>query len=140
MRWLLFNNEQNSISKQCVNLLQVAGQTVLYNPHQSKSSLQEIKDKINNEKPDRIIIIIDEKNSSKLFQNISDHLLIPLYVAQATMNLYTPPIPVLILTSTTDDRDLNIIQNATDQLINIYPHILKYKKSLLFQIKFFFHF
>ncbi len=127
MRWLLLSHELNSISKQCINLLQVAGQTVLYNPHQGKLSLQEIKDKIINEKPDRIIVIIDTENSSKLFQNLSDHILIPLYVAQATtINSYSH-IPVLVLTNKTDDEDLNILQNATDQLINIYPNILNAK-------------
>jgi len=139
MRWLLLSHELNSITKQCEDLLQVAGQTVLYNEHQGKSSIQEIKDKINNEKPDRIIVIIDEKNSSKLHQNLSDHLLIPLYVAQATTNSYTP-IPVLILISTTDDQDLNIIQNATDQLINIYPHVLKYRKTNSLILKYIFIF
>jgi len=132
MRWLLLSHELNSISKQCVNLLQVAGQTVLCHTHQGKLSLQNIKDKITNEKPDRIIVIIDEENSLKLYQNISDHILIPLYVAQATCNSYSP-IPVLVLTSTTNDNELNILQNATDQLINIYPHILNAK--LLIPIK-----
>lgn len=127
MRWLLLCHEVNSIPKQCGDLLQVAGQTVLFSPHQGKLSIQEIKDKITNEKPDRIIVIIDEKNSSKLAQNLTGHLLIPLYVAQSTINSYSPT-PILVLTSTTDNQDLNIIQNATDQLINIYPHVLKYEK------------
>jgi hypothetical protein len=124
MRWLLLSHELNSISNQCIDLLQVAGQTVLFNSHQGQLSQQDLKDKINNDKPDRIIVIIDEKNSPKLVHNITDHLLIPLYVAQATIHSFSP-IPVLILTSTTNDKDLNIIQNATDQLIHIYPHILK---------------
>jgi hypothetical protein len=125
MRWLLLSHELNSISKQCVDSLQVAGQTVLLSQHQGQLSLQEIKEKINNEKPDRIIVIIDNKKSSKFVENMTDHLLIPIYVAQATINCYAP-IPILILTSVTDDDDLNTIQNATDQLINIYPHIIKY--------------
>jgi len=61
-------------------------------------------------------------NSSKLFQNISDHLLIP----------------VLIITNTTDNKNLNIIQNAKDQFINIYAHILyfKIKESYIHHISF----
>ena len=124
MRWLLLTHELNSISKQCIDLLQVAGQTVLCNEHQGKSSVQEIKDRINNEKPDRILVIIDEKNSSKLVNDLTAHLLIPLFVAQATIHPYSP-IPVLILTTTTDDKNLDLVQNATEQLINMYPHILK---------------
>jgi hypothetical protein len=124
MRWLLVIHELNSISKQCTELLQVAGQTVLFHQHQGQSSLEEIKEQINNEKPDRILIVIDENKSAKLVNHLSDHLLIPIYVAQATIHSYAP-IPILILTSSTDDKNLNIIQNATDQLINIYPHILK---------------
>jgi hypothetical protein len=124
MRWLLVTHELNSISKQCTDLLQVAGQTVLFHQHQGQSSVEEIKEQIANEKPDRILVIIDEKKSSKLANNLSDHLLIPLYVAQATIHSYAP-IPILILTITTDDKGLDIIQNATDQLINMYPHILK---------------
>jgi hypothetical protein len=125
MRWLLLTSEQNSISQQCGDLLELAGQTVLYNHHHGKSSVQEIKDKITNEKPDRIIIIINENTSSILVQAIGNHLLIPLYVVQATTNSYSP-IPILLLTCTTDDNNLNLIQNATDQLINIYSNIVKY--------------
>ncbi|CAF1184177.1 unnamed protein product [Rotaria sp. Silwood1] len=108
------------------NNIEVAGQIVLYNYHHGKPSIQEIKEKINNDKPDRIIIIINEKNSSKLIDTINDHLLIPLYVAQATTTSYSP-IPVLLLTCISNDNNLNIIQNATDQLINIYSHIVNAK-------------
>jgi ABC-type uncharacterized transport system substrate-binding protein len=125
MRWLLLNHELNSISQQCGDLLQAVGQIVVYNHHHGKSSAEEIKDQIKNEKPDRIIVIINKNRSQKLVKQISDHLLIPLYVAQATINAYSP-IPVLILTCTTDDENLNVIHNATDQLVNIYPHIVKY--------------
>jgi Trk K+ transport system NAD-binding subunit len=128
MRWLLVNHELNSISKQCADLLQAAGQTVIYHHHNGKSTAPEIIDKIKNEKPDRIIVIIDEKRTSGILANkICDHLLIPLYVAQATTNVYSP-IPVLILTSVIDDESLNTIQNATEQLINIYPHIVQYEE------------
>ncbi|CAF1101936.1 unnamed protein product [Adineta steineri] len=123
MRWLLLLSELNPIAKQCGDLLEVAGQTVIYNYHQGKSSVQDIKDKFTNEKPDRIIVIINDTNSSILVNTISDHLLIPLYVAQATINSYSP-IPVLVLTCTTNDNNLNIIQNATDQLLNIHPNIV----------------
>ncbi|CAF3091423.1 unnamed protein product [Rotaria sp. Silwood2] len=126
MRWLLVSHDENSISKQCGDILEVAGQIVLYNYHHGKSSIQEIKDKINNDKPDRIIVIINEKNSSRLINTINDHLLIPLYVAQTTTNSYSP-IPVLLLTCTTNDNSLIIIQNATDQLVNIYSHIVNAK-------------
>ncbi|CAF3739178.1 unnamed protein product [Rotaria sp. Silwood1] len=126
MRWLLVSHDENSILKQCGDILEVAGQIVLYNCHHGKPSIQEIKEKINNDKPDRIIIIINEKNSSKLIDTINDHLLIPLYVAQATTTSYSP-IPVLLLTCISNDNNLNIIQNATDQLINIYSHIVNAK-------------
>jgi hypothetical protein len=50
------------------------------------------------------------------------------------MNAFSP-IPVLLLTCTTENKtaDLlsptDIIQNATNQLINVYPHILRYVES-----------
>ncbi|CAF5004411.1 unnamed protein product, partial [Rotaria socialis] len=81
MRWLLVSHDDNFISKQCGELLEVAGQIVIYNYHHGKSSIQQIKDKINNQKPDRIIVFINEKSSSILFNTINDHLLIPLYIA-----------------------------------------------------------
>jgi hypothetical protein len=125
MRWLLVTHELNSISKQCIDLLQVAGQNVSFYQHQGQSSIEKIAEKINNEKPDRILIVINENKSAKLVNHLSDHLLIPVYFAQATIHSYSP-IPILVLNSTTEDQNLNIIQNATDQLIDIYPHILKY--------------
>ncbi|CAF1049619.1 unnamed protein product [Rotaria sordida] len=126
MRWLLVSHDENSISKQCGDILELAGQIVLYNYHHGTSSIEEIKDIINNDKPDRIIVVINEKISSKLINTINDNLLLPLYVAQTTMNSYSP-IPILLLTCTTNDNNLNIIQNATDQLVNIYPNIVNAK-------------
>ncbi|CAF4553978.1 unnamed protein product, partial [Rotaria socialis] len=67
MRWLLVSHDDNSISKQCGELLEVAGQIVICNYHHGKSSIQQIKDKINNQKPDRIIVFMNEKSSSVLF-------------------------------------------------------------------------
>ncbi len=124
MRWLLLSHELNAIAKQCADLLQVVGQTVLYHSHQGHLTIHEIKENIIQDKPERIVVIVDGKKSSKLVNNMMNHLLIPLYVAQATKNSFLS-IPILILTCVTDDEDLNIIQNATDQLIHIYPHILK---------------
>ena len=124
MRWLLFTDEQNSISKQCIDLLEVAGQTVLLHQHQGQTTIAQIKEKLVNEKPDRILLMIERQKSTKLAQDISHHLLIPIYVAQATTQSYTP-IPILVITTTNEDKNLNIIQNATDQLITIYPHIFQ---------------
>lgn len=124
MRWLLFTDEQNSISKQCIDLLEVAGQTVVLHQHHGRATIAEIKEKLINEKPDRIVLIIEGQNSTKLVQDISHHLLIPIYVAQATTQSYTP-IPILVITTVTEDKNLNIIQNATDQLITVYPHIFQ---------------
>ncbi|CAF4594955.1 unnamed protein product, partial [Rotaria socialis] len=123
MRWLLVSHDDNFISKQCGELLEVAGQIVIYNYHHGKSSIQQIKDKINNQKPDRIIVFINEKSSSILFNTINDHLLIPLYIAQTTMNSYSS-ISVLLFTYATNDNNLSVIQNATDQLVNMYSHIV----------------
>jgi hypothetical protein len=137
MRWLLFSYEQDTLVKQCNDLLQVVGQTVIHEYHHGKSSVQEIKEKINQHKPDRIIVIANEENLGTnrfLFKTLTDHLLIPVYVCQATMNAFSP-IPVLLLTCTTENKtaDLlsptDIIQNATNQLINVYPHILRYVES-----------
>ncbi|CAM4832728.1 unnamed protein product [Rotaria magnacalcarata] len=123
MRWLLVSHDDNSISKQCGELLEVAGQIVIYNYHHGKSSIQQIKDKIDTQKPDRIIVIINDKSSSILFNTMHDHLLIPLYIAQATMNSYSS-ISVLLFTCATSDTNLSVIQNATDQLVDMYSHIV----------------
>jgi hypothetical protein len=140
MRWLLLSHELNAVAKQCGDLLQVVGQTVIHDHHHGTSSSQEIKDKINKQKPDRIIVIINEKNlenNSPLVKTLSDYLLLPLYVGQATMNSYSH-IPILILTCTTEDNisnplsSINIVQNATDELLNVYPHILKYIQIFFF--------
>ena len=131
MRWLLLSCEEDFIVKQCGDLLEVAGQTVICDHYHGKSSIQEIKEKIDNERPDRIIIIVNHNASSALCQLINHTLVIPLYVVQATANSYSP-IPVLLLTCSTNDHDcLSIIQNATNQLINIYPNIVRHVKSIL---------
>ena len=126
MRWLLFSSEVNSIGKHCGDLLQVAGQTVLHEHSSPKkgTSLQQVKDKIINEKPDRIIVLVDEDRSTPLVQTLTEHLLLPLYVAQATSNSYSP-IPVLVISSTSDEPNLAIVQNATDQLMLFFSHLTK---------------
>jgi hypothetical protein len=151
MHWLIFSYEHNTIIKQCDDLLQVSGQIVTHNHHHGNSSLQEIKEKINKYKPDRIIVITNEQdiqeNNSPLAKTLTDQLLIPLYICQATTSPYNC-IPVLLLTFTSEKNlsnsisPINIVQNATNELINIYSHIIKYinreKKSQLFFVFFFF--
>jgi hypothetical protein len=138
MRWLIFSSEENAIVKQCNDLLQVAGQILTHNYHHGNCSLKEIKDQIKEQKPDRIIVIANEKDiddNSTLVKRLHDQLLIPLYVCQATINSYSS-IPVLLLTFTTEKilfdsiSSINIIQNATNQLINLYSHIIKYIQSI----------
>lgn len=126
MRWLLFCSEANSIGKHCGDLLQVAGQTVLAEHLSSKgTSLQCVKEKITNEKPDRILVIIDEERAtSQLVQTITEHLLLPVYVAQAT-NIAYSPIPVLVITTSSGNADLALVQNATEQLMLFYSHLTK---------------
>jgi len=127
MRWLIFTYEQNAIAKQCDDLLQVAGQIVVHDEHHGSRSSEEIKEKLNEHKPDRVIVISNEKileNSSSLDKTLTDQLLIPVYVCQATMNSYSS-IPVLLLTFTNEISSINLIQDATNQLIGIYSHILK---------------
>ena len=127
MRWLIFSSEQNAIVKQCDDLLQMAGQSVSHDEHYGNRSLQEIKEKITEHQPNRIIVVCNEhvmENNSPLDRTLTDQLLIPLYVCQATINSYSS-IPVLLLTFTNDISSTNIIQNATTELIRIYPHILK---------------
>jgi hypothetical protein len=133
MHWLIFSSEQNIIGKQCNDLLQVSGQIVTQDYHHGNCSSQEIKEKINKNKPDRIIVITNEKdfeNNSSLSKTLSDQLIIPLYICQATMNRYSS-IPVLLLTFTTEKNlsdsisSINMIQHATNELINVYSHIIK---------------
>lgn len=134
MHWLIFSFEQNTIVKQCNDLLQNTGQIVTHEHHHGNCSVEEIKEKIKNSKPDRIIVITNEKdiqeNKFSLSNTLTDQLLIPVYVSQATMNPYLS-IPVLLLTFTTENdlsdsiSSINIIQNATNDLINIYSHIIK---------------
>jgi hypothetical protein len=127
MRWLIFSYEHNAIVKQCDDLLQVAGQIVLHDEHHGRRSSEEIKEQINEHKPDRVIVISNEKmmeNNSSLDRILKDQLLIPFYVCQATMNSYSS-IPVLLITFTNDITTINMIQNATNQLIEIYSHIFK---------------
>ena len=133
MRWLLFSHQRNVVVKQCGDLLQAIGQTVLYEYHAGSSSSKKIKEKITEKKPDRIVVIINGENPvhpNSLDESLHELLLIPLYVAQATSHVYSP-IPILLLTSTTEEQSKDsistnhFVQNATDELINIYPHILK---------------
>lgn len=135
MHWLIFSFEEDSIVKQCNDLLQVSGQVVTHEHHYGKCSLEEIKEKIKKIQPDRIIVITNEKDiqenkSFSLSNTLNDQLLIPLYICQTTMNPYSS-IPVLLLTFTNEKNlfnsisSLNIIQNATNDLINIYSHIIK---------------
>jgi hypothetical protein len=135
MHWLIFSYEQNTIIKQCDDLLQVSGQIVTHNHHHGNSSLQKIKEKISKHKPDRVIVITNEQdiqeNNSPLAKTLTDQLLIPLYICQATTSPYKS-IPVLLLTFTSEKNlsnsisPINIVQNATNELINIYSHIIKY--------------
>ena len=134
MHWLIFSSEQNTIVKQCNDLLEVSGQIVIHDHHHEKSTSEEIKEKIQKYKPDRIIVITNDKtheNNFSLSNTLIDQLLIPLYVSQVTMNIHAS-IPVLILTFI-NEKDLsdsissiNIVQNATNELINIYSHVIKY--------------
>ncbi|CAF0936892.1 unnamed protein product [Adineta steineri] len=135
MRWLLFSYESDAIVKQIDDLLQVVGQTVIHEHHQGKSTIQEIQEKINHHKPNRIIVIVNEQNSENthsLTTTLTDHLLIPLFITQATINTF-PPVPVLLLTFTTENKltdpnsSINIVQNATDELIKLYSHIINVK-------------
>jgi hypothetical protein len=127
MRWLIFSCEQNALVKQCHDLLQVAGQVVLHDEHHGKRSSEEIQEKINQHKPDRVIVISNEKlieNNSPLDKTLKDQLVIPMYVCQATMNSYSS-IPVLLVTSTNEISTINVIQDATNQLIGIHSHVIK---------------
>ncbi|CAF2490543.1 unnamed protein product [Rotaria sp. Silwood2] len=135
MRWLLFSYELNAIVKQCDELLQVAGQAVMHDHHRGTLSLQDIKEKINKYKPDRIIVIDNQgnfENNHPLHKILNDHLLIPIYVGQATIHLQSP-IPVLLLTFTNDNNNIdsilsvNIVQNATNELINLYSNMIHAK-------------
>ena len=124
MRWLLLSDDLNVIGKQCEEILRVAGQTTLWEYHPANVSLQGTKDRLHHHRPDRVIVLVNESSSSKLVQTINDHLLIPLYIAQATSNPHSL-IPVLFLTCPTDEQNLGIIQDATDQLIHLYSHIVQ---------------
>ncbi|CAF1127716.1 unnamed protein product [Adineta ricciae] len=135
MRWLIFSYEQDSIVKQCDDILHVVGQTVVHEHHHGKSSIEDVKAKITRHQPNRIIVIVNDDKSEQdhsLLTTLNDHLLIPLYVAQATISTYSP-IPVLLLSFTTRNEPsesvspTDIVQNATDELINIYPHIINAK-------------
>lgn len=124
MRWLLFAPEHSLLAKQCENFLQVAGQSVVEPSASIVWSLQTVKDQINQEKPDRIIVIVNDTQAKTLVKTITDHLLLPLYVAQATNTVYSA-IPVLILGTNSDEQNLRIVQDATDQLIQMHPHVIK---------------
>ncbi|CAF1208560.1 unnamed protein product [Rotaria sordida] len=135
MRWLLFSYELNAIVKQCDDLLQIVGQVIIHNHHHGNLSLQNIKEKIKKHKPDRIIVIDNERNfenNCTLYEILTDHLLIPIYVGQATMHLHSS-IPILLLTFTTDINNtdsissINVVQNAKDELINLFSNVIHAK-------------
>jgi hypothetical protein len=137
MRWLLFSYELNAIVKQCDDLLQAVGQAVLHSHHHGSTTLQEIKEQIAKHKPDRIIVVTNEvtfENDCPLFKTLNDHLMIPIYVSQATLNAYSS-IRVLLLTfanandTSESISSSDIIQNANNELISIYPHVIKYVES-----------
>lgn len=121
MRWLIFSSEQTAIVKQCENLLHTAGQIVHHDEHHGRRSFEEINEKIQEYQPNRIIVICNEKvneNNSPLDQTLIDQLLIPFYICQSTIS-------ILLLTFTDEISSTGIIQDATNQLIESYPNVLK---------------
>lgn len=134
MRWLIFSFERTALVKQCSELLELAGQIVLHEQHYGKTSLNEIKEKLINDKPDRIIIIISNeqqtRTDSPLVQTLNNQLLIPVYICQVTANFYST-VPILLLTFTDENNQsdsfssVNIIQNAADELVQLYSPIIK---------------
>lgn len=127
MQWLIFSCEQTALVKQCDNVLRTAGQIVYHDEHHGKRSYEEIREKILQHQPDRIIVICNEnvnENHSPLNQTLNDQLLIPFYVCQVTMNSYLK-IPTLLLTFTNKLSSTPVIQDAANQLLDSYPLVLK---------------
>jgi hypothetical protein len=134
MHWLLIGYGRNLLSQWCTDILQSIGQTVVDDHQTMGRSLENIKEKIVQEKPDRIILLMNEENrsaeESQLVNKLNDRLLIPIYVCQATAHSFSP-IPILLLSYVNDDiladplSIRTIIQHATDELIRVYPHVLK---------------
>jgi len=134
MRWLIFSLEQTALVKQCSELLELAGQIVLHEQYYEKTSLNEIKEKLISDKPDRIIIIISNeqqtRTDSPLVETLNNQLLIPVYICQVTADFYST-VPVLLLTFTDENNQsdpfssVNIIQKATDELVQLYSPIIK---------------
>lgn len=124
MRWLVITDELNILSKPAVDLLQCAGQTILLHEFQNLTNKKQIEDLIQKDKPDRIILIVTNNSQTKLKTSIHDYLIIPISLAQITCQTYSN-IPFLILTIDNSNDDLNILQNALDQLVNMFSHILK---------------
>lgn len=124
MRWLVYTSSNDDISKKCFEILQLAGQRIIHQLISERTSLKLIGDQILREKPERILVIVNANHRSKLSENIEAHILLPLFVAQATSQLLSRT-PVLILSSFKDDPDTELLQKATDQLISIHPSIAK---------------
>lgn len=124
MRWLLFSPEDDLLAKQCESFLQIAGQTVLHRSSSKSSSLADVKDQVQQDKPDRIVVVIDHRQTGQLVQTITHQLLLPMYVVQATNASYAST-PVLILTVETDDPNQRYVQEATDRLALMFPHVIK---------------
>lgn len=121
MRWLIISSEQTTIVKQCDNLLHTAGQIVYHHQYHGRRSLEEIKEKIQDYQPNRIIVICHDKvneNHSPLDQTLTDQLLIPVYICQTTIS-------TLLLTFSEEISSIGIIQDATKQLIARCSHVFK---------------
>lgn len=124
MRWLIFTPDDDLLAKQCESFLQVAGQTVVQQSTSKSWSLQQIKDQIHHDKPDRIVIVVDQQKENPLVQTLTHQLLLPMFVVQAT-NLSFGSTPVLILNIVHDDENLRYINEATDQLTSMFSHVIK---------------
>ena len=127
MQWLIFSFEQNALVQQCDDLLRTAGQIVHHDEHHGNRSFEEIKEKLTEHQPNRIIIICNQnvdESHSPLDQTLTDQLLIPFYICQATINSYLK-IPILLLTFTNEISSTGIIQDAANQLIDSYPLVLR---------------
>ena len=124
MRWLLFSPENDLLAKQCESFLQIAGQTVVRRSNSQSPSLADVKDQVQQDKPDRIVVVIDHRSTGQLVQTITAQLLLPMFVVQATNVSYAPTL-VLILTVATNDPNLRYVQEATDQLALMFPHVIK---------------
>jgi hypothetical protein len=126
MRWLLFSRLSSALAQQCEHILQFAEQTTFREYTNGTCSSADIKNRIDRLKPDRIIIVVDDTDEhvSTLNRTLADRLLLPLFVVQNT-HQFSSSTSILVLTAITDDADLDIVQNATSQLILTYPRLIK---------------